>query len=321
MDKPLSYSAYKRYTTCPQYYKYNDIDKIKAGSDTTALAVGTIVDEVVMGMLRGTEVDHISLIHKFAKKKLDYYPDDLDVSLIQLKDLAALGSELGYNTEDISADLKKWIKAPPQITSVEGKLLHAAVWESLSVKIACMLDSFEKWILPEIKEVHDIQTKLDDGVTHGYLDFTATLQDGRRVLFDLKTSKMPYSKDAVLKSPQLSLYAAMKDYEYAGFIVLSKTLNKNRVKTCKTCGYRVTGGNGLNCPNGHGRMDMTQRPTSYSQMLVNKVPEWNKDLTKQAMADTIKAIKGGHFPRNLNTCFYIYGKQCPYVSKCWRTNE
>lgn len=322
MDKPLSFSAYKRYVTCPQYYKYNDIDKIKAGRETSALLVGTILDESIMELLRGDKSQSEYLLIKgrndARERVIDFYPDDLDTDLVNMADIGKYAESLGWKGDDITTALKDMLKSQETLSEAQYKVLNYACWNSLDKKIQAMYDSFVKWIYPQIQEVHDIQTHLDNGLTHGYLDFTATLKDGRKVLFDLKTSKMPYALDSVTKSPQLSLYASMHGYEYAGFIVLVKNLNKNKVKTCTPCGTTEKGGNRIKCATCKEKLDVIMEPTSYSQIIVDKVPQWNKDLTTKAMADTVKCIDAGLFPRNLNQCFYMYGKTCPYMNKCWK---
>jgi hypothetical protein len=200
-------------------------------------------------------------------------------------------------------------------------VLNIATFASLEVKAAAMIASFNKWILPKIKQVHHIQEHLDNGITHGYLDFTCTMTDDRKVLFDLKTSGKPYDMDAVLKSPQLSLYASMKGYDIAGFIVLVKNLNKNKIKTCGTCDLTWKGGNIKNCSKCKHPLDVVMEPTSYSQLIIDNIPQHNKDLTNEAMSDTIKCIDNGVFPRNLNNCFNKYGQECPYVSTCWKRSK
>lgn len=318
MDNPLSYSAYKKLMMCPKSYEYYYIDKDRPQQKSSALIIGTIVDEVVNGKLVGKDVDYNKLITEARKDRVEFFDHDLDFDLISKSDVEAYAKEVGWKGDDIKKALTDMMKDQATLSDKQYKVLEYATWESLTCKIKYMLESFDKWIFPQIKEVHEIQTHLDDGETHGYLDFVATMNDGRKVLFDLKTSKMPYDNDAVLKSPQLSLYAAMYGAEYAGYIVLVKTINKNKDKSCPKCDFKVTGGNRKKCPDCKVTLDYSINPTSYSQLLIDKVPEHNKTLTKEAMRDSIKLIDNGVFPRNLDTCYFVYGKPCPYVNKCWR---
>lgn len=323
MDKPLSFSGYKKYHDCPRLYKYHYIDKEPAGKETSALIVGSIIDDIGMRLLKDPEstYDVDKEVKAVYKRNIEFYEDDLDLDLINLETIQEYAKSKGWEGDNIGDALKSFIKDQANLSMNQYEVLKKACWQSLAFKIEAMIESFKKWILPQIAEVHEIQLHLEDEVTHGYLDFTATLKDGRKVLFDLKTSKRSYETDAVLKSPQLSLYAAMHNYEYAGFIVLCKTLNKNKYKTCAPCGHAETGGNRTKCPKCKEKMQVQISPTSYSQMLVDSVPDWNKHLTKEAMRETIEAIDKGVFPRNLNTCYWMYGRECPYVSKCWKNNN
>jgi len=292
---------------------------------SSALLIGTFLDTIINSILQDIILDPVltlnNLIEQHRYDDVEFYDGDLDLDLISKSKIEKVAKELGWKGDDLGQALKDMFKEQATLTKNQRKLLNAATWDSLQVKAQAMLASFQKWILPQIKEVHEVQTHLDNGEIHGYLDFIVTLTDGRKVLFDLKTSKMPYKADAVLTSPQLSLYAAMKDCEYAGFIVLVKTLNKNKQKSCSKCDYEVAGGNRVKCPTCKIKLDVVSNPTSFSQLLVDKVPKWNKDLTMEAMRETIKCIDNGVFPRNLNQCQYIYGRPCIYKSKCWRTNE
>jgi len=317
MDKPLSYSAYRDYHVCPHYYKLKRVDKQPSGKDTSALAVGTILDEAVGALLTGEEYDIDKAITTASMRDLGFYLDDFDADLINMDELMVLAKELGWKGDDLEGAIKSFLKEQDNLSTKQQELIQLAVWGCLRVKIHAMYDSFVKWIYPQIDKVHDIQTHLDNGAIHGYLDFTATLKDGRKVLFDLKTSKMPYATDAVKHSAQLCLYAAMHDYEYAGYIVLSKTLRKNKHKTCE-CGYETSGGNRKKCPDCGSQLSVTMNPASYSQILVEPVPKWSKDLTIKAMTDTIKCIDDKCFPRNLTACKWMFGKPCPYIDKCWR---
>ena len=324
MDKPLSYSAYRDYHVCPQYYKLKRIDKQPAGKETSALAVGKILDDSVMLLLQGDEMASQMLIEAELLQApgidMEFYADDLDWDLIDKDWAFGHAQAMGWRGDDIEGAIKSFLKEQNNLSEKQAQLMRDIVWQSLETKIWAMYNSFKKWIAPMIAEVHDVQLHLDDGETHGYLDFTATLTDGRKVLFDLKTSKIPYAPNAVQESPQLSLYAAMHGYDYAGYIVLCKTLRKNKHKTC-TCGYETTGGNRKKCPECGSQLSVSMDPSSYSQIIVDKVPKRNKQLTKEAMRDTIKCIDAGHFPRNLNACSWMFGKPCPFKRKCWKNEE
>lgn len=321
MDKPLSISGFKRFMLCPKFYDYYDNQGDRPEQNSSPLAIGTIVDTVVEGKLKGEDINFRDLIAPYRGQRIVFKTDDLDIDFVNIKQVKEYAQSLGWSGKDIKKALKDFMQNQAELSDNQYDVLSLATWQSIDVKIEAMLAAFDKWIMPKIKRVISTQEHLDDGVTHGYLDFIAETTDGKTVLFDLKTSKNSYDKDAVLYSPQLSLYAAMKGVDYAGYIVLTKTLSKNKEKTCSTCDFAETGGNRKKCPECKTELNFTVNPTSYAQYLVNKVPKYNKDLTKEAMYETIKCIDNGVFPRNLNTCKWVFGESCQYINKCWRKSN
>lgn len=323
MDKPLSFSGYKRYTTCPKYYEYHDVKKERPGGQSSALIVGTIVGDVIEDVLmkksnnpyEGLNVGAVAL-----GKITEYFAHDFDPDLINMKNVEDEAKKLGWKGKDIVKAVKSFLDDQTNLSDNQRIIMNMACNEALRAKMYYMVEGFMKWVYPKIDVVHDVQKHLvsEENDMHGYLDFTCTLKDGRRVLFDIKTASRAYDFDAVLKSPQLALYCAMYNHEYAGFIVLNKTINKQKVKTCTACDVTIKGGNAKKCPTCKKPLEVDMSPKSYVQMLVNKMPERNKYLTTDAMRGTIEAIDKGIFYRNLNQCFYMYGKPCPYVDKCWK---
>lgn len=317
MNKPLSISGFKRFMLCPKYYDYYDNHGDKPSCDSSPLAIGTIVDAVVMDRFEGKETNYQELIVPYRGKRIKFKTEDLDLDYVNLPQVKEYAKTLGWKGKEIGKALKDFMQDQDNLSENQYEVLSIATWQSIDVKIGAMLEAFNTWIMPKIKRIISVQKHLDDGVTHGYLDFIAETNDGKTVLFDLKTSKNAYANDAVLYSPQLSLYAAMENIEYAGYIVLVKTLKKNKDKTCSTCDFKQTGGNRKKCPDCKTDLDFQVNPTSYAQYLVEKVPQHNKDLTTKAMYETIKCIDRGVFPRNLNTCNWVFGEPCPYINKCW----
>jgi hypothetical protein len=317
----ISFSGYKRYITCPRMYYYHDIEKDRPGKKSTALIFGSIIDSVVNDILASKCPNpHAALadaIGAAQTEPVEFDYADFDADLVDLPALEKLARIQGWKGGDIVATVQSFLKAQDSLSDKQRLVMATACWNSLLVKGEAMIDSFIRWALPNIKEVHSVQQYLKQDGINGYLDFTCTWKDGRKILFDVKTSKMPYAPTAVTESAQLALYAAMTGYEYSGFIVLTKTLNKNKVKTCAPCGVKIDGGNSKKCPKCKTALNVVQTPTSYCQILIDKIPQVNKDLTKGAISDTIKAIEAKHFPRNVTNCFNHYGKHCVYVNKCW----
>lgn len=304
--------------TCPKMYEFYDVEGDRPKQNSSALAVGSIVDTVVEAQLLGKDVNFREEVLKYLDQRIEFFDHDLDVDYIDNDMITKMARSLGWKGDDLGKALKSFMTNQVNLSDKQYKVLHAAAWQSLDVKIEAMLTSFNKWILPQISNPRDLQRHLDDGKTHGYIDFVVDLKDGRKnVLLDLKTSKNSYPLDSVLYSPQLGLYAAMRGNEWAGYVVLVKTLKKNKTKWCKPCNYETEGGNRKNCPKCKEPLEYSLSPSSYSQLIVDKVTDYHKNLTTTAMYDTIKCIDNGVFPRNLNTCKWVYGKPCQYLNKCW----
>ena len=334
MDKPLSFSGYKRFIECPQFYKYHDIDKDRPGRDTSALLHGSIMDDIMNELLMDPTVNTDSMVAKAfeenVNKPMDFFTVDYDPDIIDPAEMDALvlkATSLGWKGKDFNGLIKNLFAAQGSLSDNQAEILRWACWLTLRKKSLLWVESYRKWILPKIDTVHHVQKqfvyKMEGGEVRGVLDFAATLKDGRRVLFDNKTSKYPYGDNAPLISPQLALYAHLENYDYVGFVVMNKQINKNKVKTCQTCGVAVKGGrhstcaeeiDGIRCG---GKFTVEMKPSAYVQFQVEKIPQRNKDLIKEAMNDTMKSIDAGLFPRNLNNCNNRFGKPCIYFKKCW----
>lgn len=111
-------------------------------------------------------------------------------------------------------------------------------WESLRRRGVIILEEYNTQIMPRIKEVVAVQIdKLVPNEQGDHLqvktDFIAVWEDGRRILFDNKTTSMAYKEDAVRLSEQLAIYYELLKEEYkldaAGFIVIAKKVNKKKL--------------------------------------------------------------------------------------------
>lgn len=322
MEKKLSFSAYKRFMTCPKYYQYHDIDKDRPPGTTSALLFGTYIDNVIELRLKNSEI--IPEFSLPASERVTFYPDDLDLDLIEDEILNVLETDarsLGWSGDSITDALKGFISDQENLSDNQYFILQFAITQILRTKARAMISSFEKWILPDIKEIHSCQQKVENLSFTGIADLIVTLQDGRKAILDIKTSSAPYAKNSARYSAQLALYAHLAECDAVGFVVLNKTISKNKVKTCATCNHSETGGSRKNCPKCKTAMSYTVNPSSYSQLIVENISDEIRNLTKDALNDTIKCIENGVFPRNLTACTKMYGKPCPYIKKCWQTED
>ena len=327
--KPLSFSGYKRFITCPKFYYYHDIMGEKSDVMSSALVFGSAIDAALNVMLVKQSLPQaIDIAVRYIRDtKIDmYFAADFDEDL-SLDYAVILLSEFKTKiTIDTDVFIKELLSNQADLSDNEKKFLDGAVKHSLMQKAEIILKSYYTKVLPMIGSVETVQKEIltSDGSKRGIIDTVIILKDGKRVIFDNKTASRPYERDSVLKSPQLALYASMVNAEYAGFIVMNKQITKNRVKKCSKCGFDGTGTKFRTCHNITNKKkcgsewDETIDPYSYIQIFIDKIPEVNKNLINEAMDDTIKCVNNGIFPRNLNNCFNQYGQKCPYVNKCWR---
>lgn len=328
MNKPLSFSGYKRFITCPKYYYYHDIKGEKSDITSSALVFGSAIDNALNDMLIDNNLDaaHLKAVRYIYDTKIDmFFSADYDSDLSE----HALKVYIKNNHPDANIDvttiMSELLSNQNQLSENEKKLLNFACKDSLAIKAGIILKSYYTKVLPMIGSVETVQKEIVtvDGSKRGIIDTVIILKDGKRVIFDNKTASRPYEKDSVLKSPQLALYASMVNAEYAGFIVMNKQITKNRKKVCSKCGYDGSGTKYRTCHNIVNKKkcasewDETIDPYSFIQIYIDKIPDLNKNLINEAMDDTIKCINNGIFPRNLNNCFNTYGQACPYVKKCW----
>jgi len=192
-----------------------------------------------------------------------------------------------------------------------------------------MLEAYRKQVLPKLK-VTTSQESVRWTDEHGndfvgVLDLKGDIGSGVMPI-DNKTASRPYEKDAVSKSTQLAIYSSVTGHTKAAFIVMDKTIRKNRIKICSVCGNDGTGGrhktcDGLNLETQAGRCNgawtETIQPEANIQIIVGDVNPRLQDMAREALSETAQAIKSGYFPRNLNACDNQYGRPCPYRNHCW----
>lgn len=298
MSKPISYSAWKRYHICPKNFDYHYNERLRPEGISSPLVFGVAIDEALNELLLNGG-DPLPVFQKNFAFSTDITWADAD-----------LDREL-FTTE-------QWRK-------VSGESDAYKSWASMRIKGRMLLAAYVEQIYPMIKEVHSVQKELDD--RPGVLDAIVTLEGIGKVLIDHKTSARPYRHDAVANDTQLALYANSEGFKTAGFIVLVKQINKNRVKICKNCNFNGSFTRHKTCPqtvNGdrcRGAWSESIRPEANIQVIIDEVPDINKTLITESIQETEKLIKAGSYPRNLEACGKIYGKPCPYIDKCWKRSD
>jgi hypothetical protein len=177
----------------------------------------------------------------------------------------------------------------------------------------------------------ELVNELGDSVV-GYVDIVAKLKGhDEPVILDLKTSTRMYEEDSVLTSPQLSLYVWGLHDKYktskAGYVVLLKSISKNKLKLCKSCGNDGSSGSHKTCnatgPDGkrcHGEFNITINPKASVQIIIDSIPERVQNMVVENFNEVNHAIKSGTFTKNLQSCIKPYGK-CAFYNICWKGTE
>lgn len=328
MIKPISFSGYKRFVTCPKFYYYHDILGEKSEDKSSALVFGTAIDLALNELLVSN--NYLGACEIARRSILDseihsYFSADLDMDFVQESHIELARSKK-WKGEDFGQLLNELLTAP-KLSDNQKQILDTTVKDILIEKSKIILASYCEKVLPLIDSVETVQKEVltSDG-KRGIIDMVLILKDGRRVIFDNKTATRPYEKESVLQSPQLALYASMVNADHAGFVVMNKQITKNRTKKCPKCGNVGTKTKFRTCPAIIGKKkcgsiwDETIDPYAYIQIFIDKIPEINKTLINEAMDEVKICIKNGVYPRNLNACFNQYGKPCVYLNKCWRQN-
>lgn len=167
-------------------------------------------------------------------------------------------------------------------------------WLSLWRRGDILLEEFNEQIMPRIKEV--IKVQLDQTAKNDMgdelvikTDFICIWEDGKRILFDNKTSSMKYAEDSVRVSPQLAIYYETLKAEYnldaAGYIVIPKRINKKKIPRVKI------------------------------EVIIDNIDPETTAKTLESYDEVLKEIKAGHFGQNKQACISVYGR-CDYYNLC-----
>lgn len=356
----LSHSAVQKYGMCPKSYYYHYVERIRSIYQTGALAFGSALDSALnelllpTGKLTAEEAFIKSFTTQYINGKETYLPtfeylvysnNDMDSELLGPEDLVmikAIADKEGlFSPDDLSHAMQIFglLKKQKQDSGFDSlnlkqkKFYNLMNWYALRAKGFLMLDAYREKVLPLIEKVRKVQIKVDlnnedgDAIT-GFVDLVADIKGHGTVILDNKTSAMEYDADAVVTSPQLSLYVHCLGEEFStrkgGFIVLKKNVMKNRKKKCSVCGHNGTGSRAKTCDNVindkrcSGAWDEVISPEVDVQILIDEIPEQTESIVMENFLDVNDAIKQKHFTRNLHSCTNTYGGLCPYFHLCFK---
>jgi len=310
----LSHSASSTYATCPYKYSLRYIHKLRPTTMRSSLLFGNAIDKGLNDILLKKSDGVLTFIDAFSNYELNgtehavcgnplfvFSQTDFDHEIFTELDLQEVNcsnqSEVGsYYTEFLRG------KKENTLTASELAYLNKLYWISLKRKGLMMLEAYSVQVMPLIKNVLDIQREISvtngegDSIT-GFVDLIAELHDGRRVIFDNKTSGEAYKDDSVVTSDQLSLYCfALENIfktRHCGFIVMSKKIKKQRKSKVIT-------------------------PYVDIQIIINEMPQEREEAIVKSFDETSASIKAESFDKNMGGC-YAFGK-CEYFNFCHKND-
>lgn len=363
MSNRLSNSACNKFISCPKSYEYHYLRKIRPTIFRSSLlfgsaldkAIGTLLDpkdefrtpeEVFQDTWTSQELNG-KTVQLSDCRNLVYAKSDYDKDLVDQSELDVIGvtKEEAQNAIDRRDDI-----GYANLYDEDQIIVNKVSWLSLRRKGLLMLKAFREKVLPKLTKIYStqefIELENEDGDTVvGYLDIVADVEGyDTPIVLDVKTSAMKYDeKDSVIFSTQLTLYVHAVCEKYntrkAGFIVLNKSIIKNKTKICSKCNYDGSGGRSKTCDKEelvwienkkgikieksercNGKWIETINPEVYVQFIVDEIPEATENIVMENIQNINQAIKTNNFTRNLSNCSNIYGSPCEYIKLCYYDN-
>ncbi len=346
--KTLSFSAYKRYTTCAKLDYMHTVEGIRPKYEHSALLFGNACDAMLNSLLDAKLGHHSNPAAAFEatitshginnilwdrKEDLDMdliKPGQYDAILLDFQSRGYTGDDLKKLANDIFDKVEandNIIEAYEALSDNQRHVLSTLCTTVMINKSEYILAAYKRYILPRILKVEQVQIEwnipdeLGNPRIMGIADYVCEFKNEGRVLFDNKTCKKPYKEHAAKRDPQLLTYATALGLNKVGFIAILKHMKKNKVYACDKCeasNYTYHAKN-KKCKKDtcEGTVIVSMKPEAMIQVLIETVPEHYKEMAREALIETQKLREQGPWPRNLNACNWIYGKPCVYIEKCW----
>jgi len=310
MSNKLSHTAVEKYLECSLCYKLHYLDGIRPVRQKSALLFGSALDSGLNHLLLTKDLaEATNIFHKQWSKVNDEMTD--------------------FSKSDLDQELIEYF-------SVEWSNLHSASWLSLFYKGNLFLEQYYKDILPRIKKVIAVQERMSlknadgDEIT-GILDLIVKWEDGKTYLLDNKSSSVKYAPDSAKMGQQLPLsYYIVKDkykLDGVGYIVMSKKINKNKVKKCKKCGM-ICETNHKTCNENipdltekgpiynrcNGEFDVTINPSVDIDIILNQVDESDEKRVIETFDDVNNKIINKEFATEHRKELNKYYQRCSYYN-------
>lgn len=352
MATKLSYTKVSCYNSCGYKYYLRYENGWQTNRVSSSLVFGTAVDGALNKLLitKDFEQSVVEFGAVWASQKIfgrntepvdlpfckniSYSEHDYDPELLTSEDLAGL-EVYSFDMGEVRLKIKEtgW----ESLSDDEMEFHNHSCWLSLYRKGIIMLHAYNEIVLPKIKKVLAVQfeklvvNEAGDTLTQ-YPDAIVEWEDGRVILFDHKTSRVKYDDGAAAKSPQLISYYYFSKEEFnitaVGFIVLSKTITKNKIKICSVCGTDGSGSRHSTCfamnpeygERCNGAWNVEVFPTCQIQEIIDVPNDAATDLVLDSFGLANDGIKSKSFHKNLNSCVSNFGP-CEFYDHCWNKND
>jgi uncharacterized protein YebE (UPF0316 family) len=231
---------------------YDKVERIRPKWKASPLLIGSAIDEAVEHILLKKDGSYedafFAALDKFEVNGVDktlpkdllgvrFTAGDIDLSLFDEKIVHDFIKSQDLEMDNLVEFLeycKQQRKAKTALETSEQLIFNFIAYTTTRAKGLLMLARVKEWIDENVVEVHSVQKKIEITNAHGdkfigYLDFVATLKDGRKVLIDLKTSaniKAYYKEDSAEKSRQLGIYSQEEKLPDVAYLVVRKKILK-----------------------------------------------------------------------------------------------
>lgn len=287
------------------------VRKIRPSKAKSAFVFGKAIDEALNSLLKNKNVEQAQEIFLMNMNRYRLNGKDLEVEHSDL---------ITYTKADLDEELMQYYG---------GCTSKNRPWYSLCIKGKMIIDAYAKQVLPHIKDVVSIQKRVSlkneiEDEIYGIYDAIVIWDNKKVYLIDNKTSSVKYDEDSVRESNQLALYHYIeKDnikLDGCGFIVVDKNINKNRVKTCVTCGH-VSNGMHKTCNNlvnnnrCCGTWNITIQPSINIDMIFSDIKEEDEMRVIDCFDSVNNEIERGEFRCGSGGCYSKFGP-CVYKKFC-----
>ena len=303
----LSHSSISTYKSCPYKYYLDKVKKIRSATYKSSFLFGSAIDSAVEYYLKeenvsGAKVEFITQMMSFELNGskysvvdnidlLDFSSQDLQLELISDETIGLILLNLDIEELDVSEFLDYYKDNKGNVEKEERLLYKNLAHSSLITKGEMLLEKFIEWIDENVAEVHSTQKYVEieneeGDKLRGYLDAVVTLNSGKKVVLDFKTSSdaaRHYAEGCVEESQQLAIYAQEEGLDDAAYLAGCKNIRK-------------------------------REPRVRLHYVEGKITEEFLDEVFESIDDVLHEIREGKFPKNKDSCFE-YGR-CQYYDYC-----